>query len=121
MDYKTARSYALMDVKQLYKQLERGEIKYKSYKNKVKNIMRKYGSKYDYISDGLTYINMEDKRYYIQYFVAGDFDFEFIIDANVVDFKYEEDINNIDEIPEASYTTKCFVNCVHNGLVENFS
>ena len=120
MDYKTARSYALMDVKQIYQQLERGELKYKSYKTKVKNIMRKYGSRYKDIGDLLTYTDIDDKRYYIQCFVAGDFDFEFIINVDVVDFKYEE-VNNIDEIQEASYTTRCFASCIHNKLVENFS
>jgi len=121
MDYKTARRYALMDVKQVYLQLEKGKIKYKSYKTKVKNIMRKYGSKYDYISDLITYVDVDNKRYYIQSFVAGDFDFEFAIDINVVDFRYEEDTNNIDEIPKASFTTQCFARCVHSGEVENFS
>lgn len=120
MDYKTARSLALMDVKQVYSQLEQGVIKYNNYKTKVKNIMRKYGSKYKDIDDLITYADINDKRYYIQCFVAGDFDFEFCIDINVVDFKYE-DINNIDEILEASYTTKCFASCIHNKLVENFS
>lgn len=121
MDYKTARRYALIDTRELYSQLERGEITYKSYKTKVKNTMRKYGSKYDYISDLITYVDVEDKRYYIQTFVAGDFDFKFAIDVNVVDFRYEEDSKSIDEIPEASYGTKCFVRCLYNGLVENFS
>jgi hypothetical protein len=120
MDYKTAKRYALIDVKQVYSQLENGEIKYKSYKTKVKNIMRKYGCKYNFISDLITYADINDKRYYIQSFVAGDFDFQIAIDINVVDFRYEE-VNNINEIPEASYTTKCFASCLDERLIENFS
>jgi hypothetical protein len=122
MEYKNARRYALIDVKQVYSQLEKGEIKYKSYKTRVKNIMRKYGSKYsnDGIADLITYADIKDKRYYIQSFVAGDFDFEFAIDINVVDFRYEDE-NNIDEIKEAGYTTKCLATCIYEGLMENFS
>jgi hypothetical protein len=121
MDYSTARRYALIDVREVYSRLVKGEIKYKGYKTKVKNIMRKYGCKYDYIGDLITYANVNDKRYYIQCFVAGDFDFEFAIDINVVDFRYEEDANSIDEIKEASYTTQCFANCLDAGLIENFA
>jgi hypothetical protein len=113
MDYKTARSLALKDVQQVYLQLGRGEIKYKNYKTKVKNIMRKYGSNYE--KD-----EINNKKYYVQSFVAGDFDFDFVIDINVVDFKYEN-INNIDEVIKADFTTKCFVTCIDKGLVENFS
>lgn len=121
MDYKIARRYALIDVRNLYSKLEKGEIKYKCYKTKVKNIMRKYGCKYDHIGDFIHYADVEDKRYYFQCFVAGDFDFEFAIDINLVDFRCEEDAKSIDEIIEASYTTKCLARCLHNRLIENFS
>jgi hypothetical protein len=120
MDYSTAKRYALIDVRQVYSRLLRGEIKYKGYKTKVKNIMRKYGCKYDYIGDFITYIDINDKKYYIQCFVAGDFDFEFAIDINVVDFRYEEDAKNIDDIKEGDYGAKCFASCLDKGLIENF-
>jgi hypothetical protein len=119
--YETARKQALMEVKDVYTQLENREIKYKSYKTKIKNIMGKYISRLekDQIPSFLSYVDIDGKRYYVQTFL-GDFHFSRIIDINLVDFRYE-DVKSIEEIPEAGFPDNMLVNCFHNGDIENFS
>jgi ribosomal protein S20 len=119
--YVVARKQALMEAKEVYTQLENREIKYKNYKTKVKNIMRKYISKLenDQILSVLSYIDKDDKRYYVQTFF-GDFRFNHIIDINLVNLKYE-DVNSIEEIPKSGFPDNLLIKNIHNGNVENFS
>jgi hypothetical protein len=119
--YETARKQALMEAKEVYTQLENKKIKYKSYKTKVKNIIRKYISRLDkdQILSILSYMDIGDKRYYVQSFF-GDFLFNYIIDINLVDFKYEN-VESIEDITEAGFPDNILVKGVHNGDIENFS
>jgi hypothetical protein len=119
MEYRQRKTRALMEIKNAYTKLEKGVIGYKGFLGSVSRIMIKYGSKDD-VDHSIYYVDVEDRgRYYVKTFTAYGMDLQFVIDIDLVDFRYEE-VNSKDEIKQGDLLVECFAYCVADGSVINF-
>lgn len=118
MDYKTRKTRALKEIKATYSKLQEGEIGYKGFIGATKRAMIKYGCKDD-IDHAIYYYDIDEVRYYVKTFTGYGMDLQFVVDIDLVDFRYEE-VKSKDEVKQGDLLVECFVYCIAEGSVVNF-